>query len=101
VAANSATGSDTLAATVGFTNTISGATQSFDGAATWVWNLESSSDIRILAVTTTPERVSRGQNGIPVRVTVQNQGDAQARIDTVNLLFKSEVITGDLYYNSL
>ncbi len=100
VAANSATGSDTLTASVAFTNTISGDTQNFTSPTQWIWDVESSSNVRILSVTTTPERVSRGQTGISVRVNVQNQGDARARIDAAQLMFNSEQSSGYTYYNS-
>jgi hypothetical protein len=94
VAANSATGIDSLRARISYQNTISGETNILTGTEAWEWIVQSSSELVLLSVVAAERNVSLGQNNINVDVRVRNQGAGTATVDTLQLTFTS----GDTNY---
>ncbi len=94
VATNSAVGSDTLTASISYTNRISGTPSNLTGSARWVWVIKSSSNLDIVSVSTPNDFVSQGQTGLPVQVRIRNKGSVLARLDALTLFF----VNGDTNY---
>ncbi len=85
---NSATGNDTLTASVNFTDLYSGTTSENTGSDQWIWQITSGNPaITVLSVKATPENVSQGQQGINVLVHLKNEGDIEAQIQNLTLSF--------------
>ncbi len=90
VKSNSATGNDTLSATVNFTDTFSGTSSEGSSSSDWKWRIIGREPIiQIISVTTEPEKVSLGQTGITVNVRVKNTGDRAADITALSLQFSN------------
>ncbi len=88
VYSNSATGEDTLTASVSFKDLYSQKSESNSGNTSLNWQIISSHPlISIISVSADPEEVSQGQSGINVKVRIKNNGDREADVDAVNLKF--------------
>ena len=94
VASNSATGIDTLQARISYQNTVSGDIQVLTSTESWVWSIQSSSDLVLLSVVAAESNISLGQDSVNVDVRVRNQGAGTATVDTLTLEFAS----GDTNY---
>ncbi|MHB2153751.1 Ig-like domain-containing protein [Calditrichota bacterium GD2] len=87
---NSATGNDTLSASVNYTDLFSGLTSSQTGAPQLFWQITSGgAAISVISVKATPEEVSRGQQGVNVLVHLKNVGDVDAQIQNLTLNFSN------------
>ncbi|MFQ5583357.1 MAG: hypothetical protein ACE5GL_02840, partial [Calditrichia bacterium] len=92
---NSATGTDFINVTVAGKDSISGNALQADSQFTWVIEVES--NVQILSVNPSQSLVSQGQSNIPVQVIITNQGDAEAIIDSIALVFDN----GDTNYTNI
>ncbi|KAA3615015.1 MAG: hypothetical protein D8M58_11225 [Calditrichaeota bacterium] len=89
VAANSATGTDSLFAQVDFQNIYSGETDQDTSTVFHEWSIAGTSTVDIVSIQADPSNVSQGQGPINVQIRLQNTGTSSAIIDAVSLDFRN------------
>ncbi len=83
---NAATGTDSIRALANGSNQRSGAALSETSLYLDGWQVFSAPSVVINSVSSTYSRVNRGQQNVPVAVSVSNQGQATVLIDSLKLL---------------
>ncbi|MCB0282234.1 MAG: Ig-like domain-containing protein, partial [Calditrichaeota bacterium] len=91
VSSNSATGVDVLSPRVAYTNMYSNAALVDTGSGTHQWTITSTtgSSVSIVSVQTDKSFVSQGQGPETVNVLIQNDGETNVTIDSLQILFDS------------
>jgi hypothetical protein len=101
VPADAATGIDSMRVTVSGTNTRTGAAVSVASGYLDGWNVQRPPSMQISSVTSTLNYANSGQQGIPILLTLRNQGQATALIDSVGLKNLPSGATTDLLTTAL
>jgi len=91
VSVTSATGMDSLYANVDFDNIYSSENTQFTSSIFHEWIISGESSIDIVSVSTTPEIVTQGQGSVNINVRIENNGDSDAQIDSLDLLFDNGI----------
>ncbi|RMI08963.1 MAG: hypothetical protein D6681_07535, partial [Calditrichaeota bacterium] len=85
IAANSGIGVDTLQATASAQDSLNGKTVT--ASSSFTWSIQQSAQFSITSVTATQSPVSRGEQNVPVVITVANGGGIPVDLDTLELKF--------------
>ncbi|MGD9486645.1 MAG: hypothetical protein AB7W47_01360 [Calditrichaceae bacterium] len=89
VQTNSATGHDTLYASVGYQNNYSGKSSNLTSATFMAWEVTGKPLVEIISVSAVKDFVSQGQTAVNVNVRVKNVGTSPARVETLALNYKN------------
>ncbi|MGD9898885.1 MAG: hypothetical protein AB7T22_07115 [Calditrichaceae bacterium] len=89
VQTNSATGHDTLYASIKYQNNFSGKSSSLTSASFMAWEVTGKPLVEIISVSAVKDFVSQGQTSVNVSVRVKNVGTSPARVETLALQYQN------------
>ncbi len=84
---NTATGTDSLYAQVGYTDPYSGKTGIYNSTVFVEWEISGRAVMQVISVSASRDAVSVGQTGLNVRIRVRNSGAGEARVTALNPVF--------------